>query len=101
MGEEKVPNQYRSALVAGRSSADGRAERIREALNAATLALQGGAWESPTAREFGRTLAGHRRTLQSAATDERDIIDAEVAKQPEEVEEGTWRANFAKLRHNI
>lgn len=94
---EKVPNVYKRALVGARPAADGRAADIRSALNAASLALMAGAWESTMADDFGRALADHRSTLQSVAGEERDTIDAEVVVQPDEVSPDSWQANWARL----
>ena len=94
---DSVPNVYKHALIAARPTADGRAADIRSALNAASLALMAGAWQSTTADDFGRALADHRSTLQSAASEERDTIDAEVATQPDEVPPDSWQANWARL----
>ncbi|RNM16486.1 hypothetical protein [Nocardioides pocheonensis] len=94
---DKVPNVYKYALVGARPAADARAAEIRSALNAASLALMAGAWKSTLADEFGRALGDHRSTLQSAAGEERDAIDAEVAVQPDEVAPDSWQANWARL----
>jgi hypothetical protein len=94
---DKVPNSYKHALVNARPAADGRARTVRSALNAASLALMAGAWKSTLADEFGEILSDHRSTLQSAAGEERDAIDAEVATQPDEVEPNSWEANWARF----
>ena len=97
---DKVPNVYKHMLVNARSSADGRAETIRSALNAASLALMAGAWKSTLADEFVQALSDHRRTLQTVVRAERDAIDAEVAIQPDEVPPDSWQADFARLSRN-
>jgi hypothetical protein len=94
---DKVPNSYRYALVDARPAADRRAADIRSALNAASLALMAGAWQSTLADEFGRALAEHRSTLQAVAGEERDTIDAEVAVQPDEVPPDSWQAHWARI----
>jgi len=94
---DEVPNAYKHALVGARPAADARAADIRSALNAASLALMAGAWQSTLADEFGRALAQHRSTLQSVAGEERDAIDAEAATQPDEVPRDSWQANWARL----
>jgi len=94
---DEVPNVYKHALVGARPAADARAADIRSALNAASLALMAGAWQSTLADQFGRTLADHRSTLQAVAGEERDTIDAEVATQPDEVPRDSWQANWARL----
>jgi len=94
---DEVPNVYKHALVGARPAADARAADFRSALNAASLALMAGAWQSTLADEFGRALADHRSTLQSVAGEERDTIDAEVATQPDEVPRDSWQANWARL----
>ena len=94
---DKVPNVYKHALINARPAADGRAADIRSALNAASLALMAGAWQSTMADEFGHALSDHRSTLQSVAGEERDTIDAEVSVQPDEVPKDSWQANWARL----
>ena len=94
---DKVPNVYKHALINARPAADGRAADIRSALNAASLALMAGAWQSTTADEFGRSLSEFRSSLQAVASEERDTIDAEVAVQPDEVPKESWQANWARL----
>ena len=94
---DNVPNVYKFALTNARPAADRRAADIRSALNAASLALMAGAWQSTMADEFGRVLSDHRSTLQSVAGEERDTIDAEIAVQPDEVPAGSWQANWARL----
>ena len=94
---DKVPNVYKYALVNARPAADQRAAEVRSALNAVSLALMAGAWQSTLADEFGRTLGEHRSTLQSVASEERDTIDAEVGIQPDEVPPDSWQANWARL----
>jgi hypothetical protein len=94
---DNVPNAYKFALIGTRPAADQRAAQIRSSLNAASLALMAGAWQSTMADEFGRILGEHRSTLQSVAGEERDTIDAEVATQPDEVPAGSWQANWARL----
>lgn len=94
---DKVTNSYKYALINARPAADGRAADIRSSLNAASLALMAGAWQSTLADEFGRALSDHRSTLQAVADEERDTIDAEVSIQPEEVAPDSWQANWARI----
>lgn len=100
-GSDGVPNVYKHTLVAARGSADSRADTIRSSLNAASLALMGGAWISTRADAWGAELDQQRSRLQRVAGAERDEIDDEVARQPDEVPPQSWRANFAKLSHNL
>lgn len=95
--DDKVVNQYRSALVGARDNADTRAATIRSALNDASTAMMNGAWASTKADTFGIELADQRGTLQRVADDEREAIDAEVSTQPERVPKNSWQANFARL----
>lgn len=94
---DQATNTYKYSMINARTSADYRAAEIRSALNAASLALMAGAWESTRADKFGQALSDHRSTLQSVAGEERETLDAKISTEPDQVPKGSWEANFSRF----
>ncbi|WP_131106092.1 hypothetical protein [Ornithinimicrobium sufpigmenti] len=92
-----VPNSYRSAITSARAAAAPPAEEIKEALDKAHRAFEGGCWLSTTADDFGVALAEHRRTLGRVREDALAEFDDAVARQPELVESTDWRVNWLRM----
>lgn len=92
-----VPNRYRSAIGQARTTAVAPADALKEALDKAHRAFEGGCWLSTTADDFGVALAEHRRTLSRAQEDALAEFDDAVARQPELVESTDWRVHWHRM----
>lgn len=92
-----VPNSYRSAISRARTVAEPRAQEIKDVLDKARRAFEGGCWLSSTADDFGDALAEHRRTLTRAQEGSLEEFDDAIAAQPELVESTDWRVNWQRM----
>lgn len=92
-----VPNSYRSAIGRARTTAAPPAQEVKEALDKAHRAVEGGCWLSTTADDFGVALAEHRRTLTRVRDEALAEFDDAVARQPELVESTDWRVTWQRM----
>ncbi|QFG69824.1 hypothetical protein [Ornithinimicrobium pratense] len=92
-----VPNSYRSAISSARTAAAPPAQEMKDALDKAHRAFEGGCWLSTTADDFGVALAEHRRSLTRVRDDALAEFDDSLAQQPELVESTDWRVNWHRM----
>lgn len=90
----QAENRYRQSLGWALSRARDRAAEVPEAFEKVRLAMDGGAWDSTTARQFSQTRREKTDSATTAANDCIAMLQARHGNEPRRVDRSDRRARW-------
>jgi len=92
--DDKVTNEYRSALGAATPGARTQASNARSAFSSVMAALNDKAWVSTTADTFSSTCTSKQSAAGDAADDCVEEMTSRHGREPLKVDKTDYRANW-------
>lgn len=94
--DEKLPNLYKDDLESSKPGLDSTANSMATRLDTAKSTFQSGAWLGGASDDFSSDLTHEIDQLDISADIAKGEIPDQVGVEPEKVDEGDWRATWAR-----